>query len=201
MHHSLVYKKKFQHRLGFTLIELIVCVTIIGVLVALFWINAPKFISQARDAKRKTDISALKSAFEDYFNDKQSYPPASLFAAGNCGKAAFAPYLPVFPCDPKTRLPYSYVTTGKTYALYATLENSGTASSSTCSSTGCGLNNQGNIGVGSPPSYGSSVLRLGLFNNDTQRCVVGGCGGGYWCDTGFRCGPDAIYCVQDSTCP
>ena len=56
------------------MIELLVVITILAVLVIiLMWFlrNQPY---KARDAKRKADLKQYQVAFEDYFNDKESYP-------------------------------------------------------------------------------------------------------------------------------
>ena len=65
--------KQFKQR-GFTLIEIMVVVVIIGILVAAV---APKILSrpeQARIAKAKLDISSLENAFEMYKADNYQYP-------------------------------------------------------------------------------------------------------------------------------
>jgi len=65
--------KQFRQR-GFTLIEIMVVVVIIGILVAAV---APKILSrpeQARIAKAKLDISSLENAFEMYKADNYQYP-------------------------------------------------------------------------------------------------------------------------------
>ena len=59
---------------GFTLIEIMVVVVIIGILVAAV---APKILSrpgQARIAKAKLDITSLENAFEMYKADNYQYP-------------------------------------------------------------------------------------------------------------------------------
>lgn len=65
--------KQFKQR-GFTLIEIMVVVVIIGILVAAV---APKILSrpeQARIAKAKLDITSLENAFEMYKADNYQYP-------------------------------------------------------------------------------------------------------------------------------
>ena len=65
--------KQYRQR-GFTLIEIMVVVVIIGILVAAV---APKILSrpeQARIAKAKLDITSLENAFEMYKADNYQYP-------------------------------------------------------------------------------------------------------------------------------
>ncbi|MDH5484897.1 MAG: type II secretion system major pseudopilin GspG [Gammaproteobacteria bacterium] len=66
--------KKINRQQGFTLIEIIVVVVIIGLLAGMI---APKFFGktdQARITKAKSDISALESALDLYKLDNYSYP-------------------------------------------------------------------------------------------------------------------------------
>ena len=63
-----------QRRQGFTLIELIVVIVILGLLGSII---APKFLGKtdtARITKVKTDIGALESALELYKLDNFTYP-------------------------------------------------------------------------------------------------------------------------------
>lgn len=59
---------------GFTLIELIVVIAIIGVLSTLVINNLNDARVRARDAKRKEELSSLKTALRMYYNDHQAYP-------------------------------------------------------------------------------------------------------------------------------
>lgn len=62
---------------GFTLIELMVVVSIIGILVgsaSIFFNNAR---DKARDSKRKQDLVAIKQALTSYYQDNDYYPQCS----------------------------------------------------------------------------------------------------------------------------
>ena len=61
---------------GFTLIELIVVISIIGVLSTLIINNLNDARARARDTKRKQELSGLKTALRLYYNDYQTYPAA-----------------------------------------------------------------------------------------------------------------------------
>ena len=59
---------------GCTLIELIVVITIIGILATLIINNLSDARSRARDAKKKQELSSFKTALRLYYNDYQGYP-------------------------------------------------------------------------------------------------------------------------------
>ena len=62
---------------GFTLVELLVVISIIGTLVAILLPNFMGARERARDAQKIQDAYAIKNALRMYYNDKQAYPTAS----------------------------------------------------------------------------------------------------------------------------
>jgi general secretion pathway protein G len=65
--------KKSAQR-GFTLIELIVVVTIIGILAAVAVSNVRFAQQKAREAALKDDLFEMRKAIDNYYADKQKYP-------------------------------------------------------------------------------------------------------------------------------
>ena len=59
---------------GFTLIELIVVVTIIGILAGVAISNVKYAQTKAREAALKHDLFEMRKAIDDYYADKQHYP-------------------------------------------------------------------------------------------------------------------------------
>jgi prepilin-type N-terminal cleavage/methylation domain-containing protein len=62
------------HKKAFSLIELLVVISIIAVLLA---VALPNFLSareRARDARRKQEVNEMKSALRLYYSDHQTYP-------------------------------------------------------------------------------------------------------------------------------
>lgn len=134
---------------GFTLVELLIVVGIIGILATLLMANFIGVRQRARDAQRKSDIRQIQSALEFYRSDLGTYP-ASLSSCGNSltGGSPVNTYMQKLPCDPGGTSGYNsgtyYYTSsgGTTYGLGACLENTadtqGTATSP--GGSGCSTN-------------------------------------------------------------
>src|ERR1700726_1415864 len=83
---------------GFTLIELMIVITIIFILIG---IAAPRYdrsVQRAREATLKTDLQVMRQAIDNYTLDKEA-APQSLEDLVN----PQAPYLREVPVDPMTR--------------------------------------------------------------------------------------------------
>ncbi len=59
---------------GFSLVELLVVISIIAILSALLMANFMGARERARDAQKISDLESIKTALRMYYNDKQSYP-------------------------------------------------------------------------------------------------------------------------------
>lgn len=115
---------------GFTLIEILIAFSILVLLAIIGFIAWQNQTAKARDARRKADLQRLTTAFEDYYGDAETYPPAGILT--DCGAAdhdQLKPYLdqPI-PCDPLTHTPYCYVydsnpPIGQEFRILAALEN------------------------------------------------------------------------------
>lgn len=69
---SLTSRKALQR--GFTLIELIVVVTIVGILAGLALINVRYAQQKAREAALKDNLFQMRKALDNFYADKQRYP-------------------------------------------------------------------------------------------------------------------------------
>lgn len=117
---------------GFTFLELMLVIVILGVLAALISGNFVTSLKKGRDARRKTDLDQIQKALELYYEDKRAYPtPAAVnpklpFQASFCetnpcnGTKA---YMQRMPGDPTSGNTYDYESDGTYYKLYSCMEN------------------------------------------------------------------------------
>ena len=103
---------------GFTLIELMVVLAIIGILAALVVPNVMQRADDARVTAARTDIGNLMQALKLYRLDNQRYPSAeqglqALVAQPTTGPAPlnWKPYIDKLPNDPWGK-PYQYMNPG-----------------------------------------------------------------------------------------
>lgn len=154
------------HRLsrarGFTMIELLVVISIIAVVFGIIATSILLIQRNARDAKRQSDLRSIQSALQHFYADK-SYFPFSLPSAGTRFPSSGSTiYLQQVPGDPSGGANYGYQPLGSScasdtdcsdgscvnycisYCLYAKLENppSTTVPTSPCTQAPAGANFQ-----------------------------------------------------------
>lgn len=98
---------KSEARKGFTLIELIVTISIIAVAFGVMLSSYSAAQRGTRDAQRKSDLRTLQGALEQYKADQQYYP-ATMPAAGSALTGTGKTYLNKIPADPSTGSGYTY---------------------------------------------------------------------------------------------
>lgn len=70
---------------GFTLVELLIVIIIIGILATLVIVTFTGVQQKARDSKRKTDLDALKTQLEAYYAQNGYYPTYTHFSDTSTG--------------------------------------------------------------------------------------------------------------------
>jgi len=73
---------------GFSLIELLVVISIIGVLTTVLMMNFVGSRERARDAQKIQNLNSIKNALRMYYNDNQGYPTSVSSIVGTSGYIA-----------------------------------------------------------------------------------------------------------------
>ena len=118
--------KGLRIKKAFTLIELLVVIAIIGILAGVVVVNVGSARVKARDAKRISDMKAIQTALEMYYDDNDgSYPnPCSnswcYQSGGNWSNlgTVLSGYLSSLPVDPSGSISPSPWSGGFTYGYY-----------------------------------------------------------------------------------
>ncbi len=90
-------KRNQKRQKGFTLIELIVVVTIIGILAGIAVVNVKNAQRKAQEAALRDDLHEMRKAIDDFYADKQRYPTDLNELVPN--------YMRSIPKDPITKQP------------------------------------------------------------------------------------------------
>ena len=123
---------------GFTLIELMVSISIIAILTALATISFSSAQKKARDARRTQDMKSLQLAAEQYASSSNGTYPATTAVPWTI---AGQPILEAMPFEPKTGDPAYVLSIGATpttYCFCATMENA-SAGNATATGIGCSM--------------------------------------------------------------
>ena len=114
---------------GFTLIEILIVVAIIGLLSSIILVGLGSFNARARDTSRITELRQTENGMALYYNKNQRYPDVVGDSWTSLTDALVGGGIGVtkVPNDPTSGQTYSYGVSsdGQSYVLAATLEDSG----------------------------------------------------------------------------
>lgn len=74
--------KSYKKQEGFTIVELLIVIVVIGILAALVITTFSGIQRRARDTERQTDIKAIHNIVEAYYADNGYYPTLTVLQAG-----------------------------------------------------------------------------------------------------------------------
>lgn len=114
---------------GFTLMEILIVIAMLGILATVIFGSYLSSIKRARDNRRKQDLQQVSRALELYYAENNNYPNSL-----NWGSSLSDPddaakfYMKKLPIDPSgTDNGYNYfyeaLNNGQSYGLYSCLEN------------------------------------------------------------------------------
>lgn len=114
---------------GFTLIEMLIVVAIIGILASVVIIGIGPAQKKGRDSRRAADLRETQTGLELYFNKNGVYPKTGTDVSNWASLQAFLKSASIgvtqIPDDPTTSKHYQYASdvSGLTYVLGATLDD------------------------------------------------------------------------------
>lgn len=120
----------YSSQRGFTLIEILIAISLIGILLSVTISASITLQKSSRDARRKSDLRSIQSALQQYYADQFNFPTAINGSVSFSSGAVQKTYLGNIPQDPSTRTNYGFLAikcdnTGgncQGYCLYAKLE-------------------------------------------------------------------------------
>ncbi|OGM03934.1 hypothetical protein A2112_00670 [Candidatus Woesebacteria bacterium GWA1_42_12] len=117
-------KSKYKKFFGFTLLELLVSISIIGVLAGLALVSFTGSQRQARDTQRKSDIQQYSAALETDANEANGLYPVYLAATSLVTVCTNDLSLSICPEDPGTGGQYLYQSNsgGSKYVIWSNIE-------------------------------------------------------------------------------
>ena len=122
-------KKNEPSPTGFSLIEILIVIILLGILASLVSGNFLSSLKKGRDARRKTDLQEIQKALEMYYENNKAYPtPTGTYGLPFGGRLQDSNrvYMQRLPSDPSSNCSYSYVVDTNNYNYYyllSTIEN------------------------------------------------------------------------------
>lgn len=134
----------FRRTGGFTLVELLITISIIAILSVVLSISYSNAQKNGRDQRRIADLKAIQNAAEQYYLLSGSYPAPANYVTGRKWAVGTQSVLESYPKDPKNTSTYIYAASNilpTSYCVCAMVENT---TKNTNSIGGCDFTNLGN---------------------------------------------------------
>ncbi|PIZ10368.1 hypothetical protein COY54_01685, partial [Candidatus Falkowbacteria bacterium CG_4_10_14_0_8_um_filter_41_36] len=81
----------------FTLIELLIVISIIGIIISISFVSFSNVRQKGRDTKRIADIKLIQKSLEDYYRDEGSYPATLTPGQSLIGSSSNTIYMQIIP--------------------------------------------------------------------------------------------------------
>lgn len=141
-------KLRIPNNKAFTLIELLIVISIIAIISALLFVSFTQLQKNARDTQRKSDLQTVASVLQRFYSDNSHFPNSTAaglitYDTSDCGTATLSAqtwgsgniicgtpsktYTKQLPKDPTGSKEYCYKigSTDQNYTLYAQMEGKG----------------------------------------------------------------------------
>jgi len=134
-------RQAIASRSGFTLMEILIVVGLIGILLAIAAVSYSSAQKKSRDSRRMSDLQGIRNAMEQYYADHSGVYPTAVAEL-----TSTSTYLPSgWPKDPKTGTAYSGVTF-PTSGFCVCVDLEGTTTGGNSSNATCGFTAAGDKG-------------------------------------------------------
>ena len=108
---------------GFTFIEMLIVVAIIGILASIILVGLSGFRNRGRDTRRIADLREVQNGLELYYTKNGTYPPQNDWVTLSNNLISGGIGINVVPNDPSSGWTYCYCVSGQNYVLGAYLED------------------------------------------------------------------------------
>lgn len=140
-----IFENKIRKNQGFTLVELLITVSIIGIMSVVLSVSFASAQKNGRDQRRIADMKAISDAAEQYYLMRGSYPtslPTNIAPWRALGGNTAPVILQFFPTDPKNGwTAYSSSLSSAGYCFCALMEKSANGNALAAN---CNYQNSGN---------------------------------------------------------